>query len=74
MHCHKLNHEDEGMMELLEICAKGDQNCLCQGVDGSGKCISQSDCKATDKRCQYAKTATAAYPLPPAPNPMLCGP
>lgn len=73
MHCHKLNHEDEGMMELLEICAPGDQACLCQGTDANGACISQADCQAADKRCQFAKAATAAYPAPPAPNPMLCG-
>ena len=73
MHCHKLIHEDEGMMELLEICAPGDQSCLCQGTDAGGKCISSADCKPTDKRCQFAKAATAAYPLPPAPDPMLCG-
>lgn len=73
MHCHKLNHEDEGMMELLEICAPGDTSCLCQGTDSGGKCISAADCKAGDKRCQFAKAATAAYPLPPLPDPMLCG-
>lgn len=73
LHCHKLNHEDEGMMELLEICAPGDTACQCQGTDGSGKCISQADCKAEDKRCQFARSATASFPLPPPPNPMLCG-
>jgi len=74
MHCHKLNHEDEGMMELLEICAPGDLSCLCQKIDGTGQCIKQSDCQASDKRCQYARAATAAFPLPPPPDPMLCGP
>jgi L-ascorbate oxidase len=73
-HCHKLNHEDEGMMELVEICAPGDQTCLCQGTDANGNCIPQSGCKAEDKQCQYAETVTDAYPAPPAPNPALCGP
>ena len=72
MHCHKLNHEDEGMMELLEICAPGDTDCLCQAKDAMGNCVSQADCKAGDKRCLYAKSATASFPLPPPPNPMLC--
>ena len=74
MHCHKLNHEDEGMMELHEICLAGDEACRCQGKDMNGNCISQGDCKAEDKRCQYAKLATEAFPAPPKPNPQLCGP
>ncbi len=74
IHCHKLNHEDEGMMELTEICAAGDEACLCQGKDANGQCISQAGCKADDKRCQFAKAATDAAPLPPAPDPALCGP
>ena len=74
MHCHKLNHEDDGMMELLEICAEGDMSCLCQGTDANGNCISQAGCKAEDKQCQFAKEAADAFPLPPAPNPGLCGP
>jgi FtsP/CotA-like multicopper oxidase with cupredoxin domain len=73
MHCHKLNHEDEGMMELIEICAAGDEACLCQGKDAQGNCIPQSGCKAEDKQCQFAKLATDAYPAPPAPDPALCG-
>lgn len=74
LHCHKLNHEDEGMMELVEICDPADQECLCQGTDADGNCISQAGCKAEDLQCEFAKTATDAYPLPPAPNPDLCGP
>lgn len=74
LHCHKLNHEDDGMMERVEICAPGDQECLCQGVDASNDCISQAGCKPDDLRCQFAREATAAFPLPPAPNPALCGP
>lgn len=74
LHCHKLNHEDMGMMELVEICPAGDTACLCQGTDGQGNCISQAGCQADDLQCQFAKTATDAFPLPPAPNPALCGP
>jgi L-ascorbate oxidase len=74
IHCHKLNHEDEGMMELTEICAAGDEACLCQGKDMNGQCISQAGCKADDKRCQFAKAAADAAPLPPPPDPALCGP
>ena len=74
LHCHKLNHEDEGMMERIEICEPADQACLCQGTDANGNCISQADCQSDDLQCQFAKTATDAYPLPPAPNPALCGP
>ncbi|MDC0683641.1 multicopper oxidase family protein [Sorangium atrum] len=74
LHCHKLNHEDEGMMELVEICDPGDEECLCQGTDESGACISQAGCQPDDLACQFAKTATDAYPAPPPPNPELCGP
>lgn len=74
LHCHKLNHEDEGMMELVEICDPSDQECLCMGTDANGACIPQGGCKPEDLQCQFAKTATDAYPLPPAPNPGLCGP
>lgn len=74
LHCHKLNHEDEGMMELVEICDPADKECQCLGTDGQGQCIPQSGCKEDDLACQFAKEATDAYPLPPAPNPALCGP
>ncbi|EYF00468.1 Blue copper oxidase CueO precursor [Chondromyces apiculatus DSM 436] len=73
-HCHKLNHEDEGMMELVEICAPGDQACLCLGTDENGGCISQAGCMAGDAQCQFAEKATEAYPAPPPPDPALCGP
>ncbi len=73
-HCHKLNHEDEGMMELVEICAPDDEACQCLGKDANGACIPQGTCLDDDKQCQFAKTATDAYPAPPAPNPALCGP
>ncbi|UQA58641.1 multicopper oxidase family protein [Polyangium aurulentum] len=73
-HCHKLNHEDEGMMELVEICDPKDEGCLCMGKDAQGACISQAGCLPEDKQCQFAKTAADAYPAPPPPNPALCGP
>ncbi|AKT42598.1 multicopper oxidase family protein [Chondromyces crocatus] len=73
-HCHKLNHEDEGMMELVEICAAGDRECLCLGTDENGACISQAGCLPEDTQCQFAEAATAAYPAPPLPDPTLCGP
>lgn len=72
LHCHKLNHEDEGMMELQEVCAPGDADCLCLGQDANGDCISNAGCQANDLKCQYAKDVTDAYPLPPPPNPALC--
>ena len=73
-HCHKLNHEDEGMMELVEICDPKDEGCLCMGKDAQGACISQAGCLPEDRQCQFAKTAADAYPAPPPPNPALCGP
>ncbi len=73
-HCHKLNHEDEGMMELVEICAPDDEACQCLGKDANGACIPQGGCLDEDKQCQFAKTVTDAYPGLPAPNPALCGP
>lgn len=74
LHCHKLNHEDMGMMELIEICSAGDTACLCQGTDGQGNCISQAGCQADDLQCQFAKAATDAYPMPPLPPPAFCAP
>lgn len=71
-HCHKLNHEDEGMMELTEICAPNDMECRCQRME-NGQCVSQAGCRADDRHCQFAAMATASYPRPLPPNPMLCG-
>ncbi|WP_437682494.1 multicopper oxidase family protein [Sorangium sp. So ce131] len=73
LHCHKLNHEDEGMMELVEICDPEDRECLCLGDDESGACIPQGGCLPEDLQCQFAKAATDAYPAPPAPDRELCG-
>ncbi len=71
-HCHKLNHEDEGMMELTELCAPDDTACQCQRMDSAGRCVSQAGCQADDRQCEFAARTTAAYPLPPAPDPALC--
>ncbi|MEZ4409083.1 MAG: multicopper oxidase domain-containing protein, partial [Polyangiales bacterium] len=53
-HCHKLNHEDEGMMELVEICRPEDRECQCQRTDATGACVSQAGCQADDRRCEFA--------------------
>jgi len=74
LHCHKLNHEDEGMMERVEICDPDDADCLCLGTDEMGNCIPQGGCMPDDLQCQFARAATEAYPAPPAPDPGLCGP
>lgn len=71
-HCHKLNHEDEGMMEMVELCAEGDTACQCQRMDAMGQCVSQAACQADDRQCQFAASVVASAPLPPPPNPMLC--
>ena len=73
LHCHKLNHEDEGMMELVEICAEGDEDCLCLDHDAAGECISMNGCMDDDLQCQFAALATESYPLPPPPTPEICG-
>ena len=72
-HCHFLDHEDEGMMEIQEVCAEGDQDCLCQGTDEGGKCLSQADCKSDDLHCKFAKQVTEAFPALPLLDPALCG-
>ena len=72
LHCHKLNHEDEGMMEVVEICNEGDTDCLCAGTDSAGACIPMGGCLEDDKQCQFAALATESYPLPPVIPPGLC--
>jgi FtsP/CotA-like multicopper oxidase with cupredoxin domain len=72
LHCHKLNHEDEGMMEVVEICDEGDTDCLCAGTDSAGACIPMGGCLEDDKQCQFAALATESYPLPPVIPPGLC--
>jgi hypothetical protein len=73
-HCHKLNHEDEGMMELFELCARDDRACQCQRTDAMGQCVSQAGCQEDDRQCAFAAEVTASYPRPPLPNPARCGP
>lgn len=72
-HCHKLNHEDEGMMEVIELCAPDDLECQCLGFDESGACISQAGCYEDDLQCQFAAAVTTAYPGPPDFDRALCG-
>ncbi len=72
-HCHKLNHEDEGMMERVELCAEGDRECQCQRTDAMGQCVSQAGCQADDRQCEFAAMVTASYPRPLPPMPALCG-
>lgn len=63
-HCHKLNHEDEGMMELVEACAPGDADCLCLDgeVDAEGACVeSNAGCYPDDLACNYAKYVMAGF-------------
>lgn len=54
-HCHKLNHEDHGMMELLHVCDPATEECdtLCSG----GKC-GWRDCAPGDTNCERAVVAT----------------
>jgi len=54
-HCHKLNHEDHGMMELLRVCDPAVEPCdeLCAG----GPCTWR-DCAEGDDNCLRALTAT----------------
>jgi FtsP/CotA-like multicopper oxidase with cupredoxin domain len=73
LHCHKLNHEDEGMMELVEVCEDGDADCLCLDDAPIGECTPMSGCLDDDLQCQFAAAATAAYPAPPPPDPAVCG-
>lgn len=72
-HCHKLNHEDEGMMELVELCAPDDRACQCQRSDAMGRCVSQAGCQEDDAQCAFAAEVTASYPRPLPPNPARCG-
>ena len=72
-HCHKLNHEDEGMMEKVEICAEDDAECQCQRYETDGSCVSQAGCREDDLQCQFADEVTWAYPAAPAFDPRLCG-
>jgi hypothetical protein len=54
-HCHKLTHEDHGMMELIHVCDPAVEQCdqLCSG----GPC-GWKDCASGDESCKRALTAT----------------
>ncbi len=54
-HCHKLNHEDHGMMELLRVCDPAAEDCdqLCSG----GAC-QWDTCAPGDDNCLRQLTAT----------------
>lgn len=54
-HCHKLNHEDHGMMELLHVCDPAEEKCdeLCDG----GPCTWKG-CAPGDDACLRALSAT----------------
>ncbi|MEZ4473789.1 MAG: multicopper oxidase domain-containing protein [bacterium] len=55
-HCHKLNHEDHGMMELIRICDPAVESCdtLCNGQP----CHWQA-CQPGDHDCERARALTA---------------
>lgn len=57
-HCHKLNHEDHGMMELVKVCDPAEQSCdtLCSG----GPC-KWDHCAAGDTDCERARTGTECF-------------
>lgn len=62
-HCHKLSHEDEGMMELVEACEPGDTDCLClDGETDDGECVtSNAGCYEDDTQCRYAEHLMASF-------------
>ncbi len=63
-HCHKLTHEDEGMMELVEVCRPDDRDCLCLmgRVDATGACVtSNAGCFEDDEQCRFAEAMVASY-------------
>ncbi|GMV43818.1 MAG: hypothetical protein AMXMBFR64_55340 [Myxococcales bacterium] len=61
-HCHKLNHEDHGMMELVKVCDPAKESCetLCSG----GPCR-WDGCAEGDTDCERALTGTECF-LDPA--------
>jgi hypothetical protein len=72
-HCHKLTHEDHGMMELLRVCDPDTEDCdtLCDG----GKC-GWNTCAAGDDNCERGLVATKclvnpADPSQPCPEALL---
>jgi len=64
LHCHKLTHEDEGMMELIELCDPDDADCLCLmgQTEADGSCVeSNAGCFDDDLQCRFAQTMVASY-------------
>lgn len=63
LHCHKLTHEDEGMMELIEVCPPGDTDCLClMGQTENGRCVeSNAGCFEDDEQCRFARAMVDSY-------------
>lgn len=57
-HCHKLTHEDHGMMELIHVCDPAAEDCdaLCSG----GPC-GWRDCIPGDDACVKARVATECF-------------
>lgn len=65
-HCHKLNHEDHGMMELIRVCDPATEDCnLCNGrpcgwrtcAEGDVNCqreVAASDCILDPSKCPEA--------------------
>lgn len=54
-HCHKLNHEDHGMMELVRVCDPQTESC--DGLCAGGPCTWKT-CASDDVDCQRALSAT----------------
>ncbi len=54
-HCHKLNHEDHGMMELVNVCDPAVEDC---GTKCSGGACGWKDCAPGDTACERALSAT----------------
>jgi L-ascorbate oxidase len=54
-HCHKLSHEDHGMMELLRVCDPATEDCdsLCDGRPCGWR-----ECASDDETCLRALAAT----------------
>jgi L-ascorbate oxidase len=61
-HCHKLTHEDHGMMELIQICDPDTESC---GDRCSGAACGWRDCIEGDESCQRAVATTECVMDPP---------
>jgi L-ascorbate oxidase len=60
-HCHKLNHEDHGMMELVRVCDPAVEDCdtLCNG----GPCTWR-DCAEGDTDCEKSRAFASCFADP----------